>query len=163
MGHFCSWEGLCCFSVLLSREAAACITAVGLQSHSSVSKGTFPKCLHLALLPRGHFLLSRTKRRDRFLSWCPLLFPDSQELVWMSRFVPGCLLLQLICEFSYSTMPCATLFHATVLHVPSGPCVPSLGVLPWHMCAQVSVENVGAVLMGLKGPDLPSTVPMPCA
>lgn len=93
MGHFCSWEGLCCFSVLLSREAAACITAVGLQSHSSVSKGTFPKCLHLALLPRGHFLLSRTKRRDCFLSWCPLLFPVSQELVWMSRFIPGCLLL----------------------------------------------------------------------
>lgn len=42
-------------------------------------------------------------------------------------------------------MPCATLFYATVLHVPSGPCVPSLGVLPWHICAQVSVENVGAV------------------
>lgn len=60
-------------------------------------------------------------------------------------------------------MPCATLFPATVLHVPSGPCVPSLGVLPWHIYAQVSVENVGAVLMGLKGPDLPSTVPMPCA
>lgn len=93
IGHFYSWEGLCCFSVLLSREAAACITAVGLQSHSSVSKGTFPKCLHLALLPRGHFLLSRTKRRDCFLSWCPLLFPVSQELVWMSRFIPSCLLL----------------------------------------------------------------------
>lgn len=41
MGNF-SLEGLCCFSVLRSREAAACITAVGLQSHSSVSKGTSP-------------------------------------------------------------------------------------------------------------------------
>lgn len=94
MGNFSySWEGLCCFSVLLSREAAACITAAGLQSYSSVSKGTSPKCLHLALLPGGHFLLSRTKRRDWSLSWCPLLFPVSSEPVWMSRLVPGCLLL----------------------------------------------------------------------
>lgn len=94
MGNFSySWEDLCCFSVLLSREAAACITAAGLQSHSSVSKGTSPKCLHLALLPGGHFLLSRTKRRDWSLSWCPLLFPVSSEPVWMSRLVPGCLLL----------------------------------------------------------------------
>lgn len=53
----------------------------------------FPKCLHLALLPRGHFLLSRTKRRDWSLSWCPLLFPVSSEPVWMSRLVPGCLML----------------------------------------------------------------------
>lgn len=51
----------------------------------------FPQVPTLALLPRGHFLLSRTKRRDRFLSWCPLLFPLSQEPVWMSRFIPGCL------------------------------------------------------------------------
>lgn len=94
MGNFfASWESLCCFSVLLSREAAACITAVGLQSHSSDSKGTFPKCLHLAFLPGGHFLLNRTKRRDRSLSWCPWLFPVSSEPVWMSRLVPGCLSL----------------------------------------------------------------------
>lgn len=76
MGNF-SLEGLCCFSVLLSREAAACITAVGLQVPFQCFQRNFPKCLHLALLPGGHFLLSRTKRRDCSLSWCPLLFPAS--------------------------------------------------------------------------------------
>lgn len=60
-------------------------------------------------------------------------------------------------------MPCAALFHATVLHVPSGPCAPRLGVLPWRICSGMAVENVGAVHMGLEGPDSPSTVHMPGA
>lgn len=51
-----------------------------------------------------------------------------------------------------------------MLHVPSDPCVPRVGGPALaYLCLGVAVENVGVVYMGLKGPDLPSTVHMPCA
>jgi len=61
-------------------------------------------------------------------------------------------------------MPCATLFLATVLCVPSGPCVPRWGGLALAcLCSGGAVEDVGAAYMGLEGPELPSTVHVPCA
>lgn len=43
------------------------------------------------------------------------------------------------------------------------PVCPGGGPALVYLCSGVAVENVGAVCMGLEGPDLPSTVYMPCA
>lgn len=56
--------GLVLFLTVVEQRDSCLHHNLGLQSHSSVSKGISPKCLHLALLPGGRFLLSRTKRRD---------------------------------------------------------------------------------------------------